>query len=95
MTKGHKEQDIQTSIMNYIKSIGGLPIKQNQIGIYAQKGVPDILACVKGKFVAIEVKRPKQKPTPIQYAWLEAIKKAGGVAFWADNLEDVKKELDF
>lgn len=88
-----KEQDIQTSIMNYIKSIGGLPIKQNQIGIYGQAGVPDIIACIKGRFVAIEVKRPKQKPKPIQYAWLEAIKAAGGIAFWADNLESVKEVL--
>ena len=56
-----KEQDIQTNIMNYIRSIGGLPIKQNQIGIYAQAGVPDIIACIKGRFVAIEVKKPKKK----------------------------------
>ena len=52
-----KEQDIQTSIMNYISSIGGLPIKFNNIGIYAKAGVSDILACIKGRFVAIEVKR--------------------------------------
>ena len=51
-----KEQDIQTNIMDYIRSIGGLPIKQNQIGIYAQAGVPDIIACIKGRFVAIDVK---------------------------------------
>lgn len=86
-----KEQNIQTAIMEYIKSIGGLPIKQNQIGIYAQAGVPDIIACIKGRFVAIEVKKPKQKPKPIQYAFLEAINSCGGLAFWADNLEDVKK----
>ena len=88
-----KEQDIQTQIMDYIKSIGGIPIKQNQIGIYATAGVPDILACIVGKFVAIEVKKPGQKPKPIQVAWINAINSAGGVAFWADNLEDVKRKL--
>lgn len=93
MPKGHKEQDIQTAIINYIKSIGGLPIKQNQIGIYAQAGVPDIIACIKGKFVAIEVKRPGQKPKPIQYAFIDAINKCGGVAFWADNLDIVKEKI--
>ena len=36
-----KEQDIQTSIMNYISSIGGLPVKFNNIGIYAKAGVSD------------------------------------------------------
>lgn len=93
MTKGHLEQDIQSKIMEYIKSIGGLPIKQNQIGIYAQAGVPDIIACVNGRFVAIEVKRPGQKPKPIQYAFIDAINKAGGFAFWTDNLEEVKTKL--
>ena len=88
--KGSVEQAIQTSIIRYIKSIGGLPIKQNQIGIYAQAGVPDIVACIKGRFVAIEVKRPGKKPEPIQEAFLESINKKGGIAFWSDNLDKVK-----
>lgn len=91
MGKQQVEQHIQESIMRYIKSIGGLPIKQNQIGIYAQAGVPDIIACVKGRFVAIEVKRPGEKPKPIQEAFLEAINKKGGIAFWSDNLDKVKE----
>lgn len=93
MSKQQIEQHIQTSIIKYIKSIGGLPIKQNQIGIYAQAGIPDIIACIKGRFVAIEVKRPGEKPTPIQEAFLESIAKKGGVAFWSDNLDRVKSLL--
>lgn len=93
MSKQHIEQNVQVAIMKYIKSIGGLPIKQNQIGIYGQAGVPDIIACIKGRFVAIEVKRPGQKPKPIQVAFLEAINKKGGLAFWSDNLEKVEEEL--
>lgn len=90
MPKKQLEQHIQTSIMKYIKSIGGLPIKQNQIGIYAQAGVPDIIACIKGRFVAIEVKQPGKKPEPIQEMFLESINKKGGIAFWTDNLDRVK-----
>lgn len=91
--KKQVEQHIQTSIMRYIKSVGGLPIKQNQIGIYAQAGVPDIIACIKGRFVAIEVKKPGEKPKPIQEAFLDSITRKGGVAFWTDNLDKVKSEL--
>lgn len=80
--------------MNFIKSIGGLPIKQNQIGIYGQAGVPDILACIKGRFVAIEVKRPGEKPKPHQEAFIDAINKKDGLAFWSDNLNKVKEELE-
>lgn len=93
MAKGHVEQDIQASIMNFIYSIGGLPIKQNQIGIYGRAGVPDILACVKGRFIAIEVKMPGETPKPNQEAFLAAIKNCGGIAMWTDNLEEVKMIL--
>ena len=88
-----KEQNIQTSIMNYISSIGGLPIKFNNMGIYAKAGVSDILACIKGRFVAIEVKRPGNKPTAVQLQFIKAVNSIGGLAFWADNLQDVKDKL--
>ena len=88
-----KEQDIQTSIMNYISSIGGLPLKFNNIGIYAKAGVSDIIACIKGRFVAIEVKRPGKKPTQLQENFIKAVNTVGGLGFWADNLEDVKIKL--
>lgn len=87
------EQDIQDKIMDYIKSIGGLPVKFNNIGIYAKAGVSDILACIRGRFVAIEVKRPGQKPSALQVNFINAINSIGGLAFWADNLEDVKDKL--
>lgn len=88
-----KEQDIQESIMHYISSIGGLPIKFNNIGIYAKAGVSDILACIKGRFVAIEVKRPGKKPSALQAQFITAVNNIGGIAFWADNLQDVKDKL--
>ena len=88
-----KEQDIQTKIMNYISSIGGLPVKFNNIGIYAKAGVSDILACIKGKFVAIEVKKPGGKPSKLQEQFINAVNSIGGFAFWADNLQDVKDKL--
>ena len=79
--------------MNYISSIGGLPIKFNNMGIYAKAGVSDILACIKGRFVAIEVKRPGNKTTAVQLQFIKAINNIGGLAFWADNLQDVKDKL--
>lgn len=88
-----KEQDIQDKIMDYIKSIGGLPVKFNNIGIYAKAGVSDILACIRGRFVAIEVKKQGGKPSALQLNFIDAINSIGGVAFWADNLQDVKDKL--
>lgn len=89
-----KEQDIQKDILDFLRSIGYLAIKQNNIGIYARAGVPDIIACSnEGKFIGIEVKRPGQKPKPIQDAFLDAINKIGGVAFCATSVDDVKVNL--
>ena len=63
------------------------------MGIYAKAGVSDILACIKGRFVAIEVKRPGNKPTAVQLQFIKAVNSIGGLAFWADNLQDVKDKL--
>ena len=93
MKANKKEQDIQETIMHYISSIGGLPVKFNNIGIYAKAGVADILACIKGRFVAIEVKKPGNTPSDLQENFINAVNSIGGFAFWADNLQDVKDKL--
>ena len=76
---------------------------------FGRKGLPDILGfrrtvlgcdyngCVEeasARFLAIEVKRdPKQKPTPEQAAFLDSVRKAGGIALVASSVDDVRKEL--
>ena len=88
------EQDIQKDIIDFLEKNGLLAIKHNNIGIYARAGVPDILACSnQGKFIGIEVKRPGEKPKPIQIAFIDAINKLNGVAFYATSVEEVKKNL--
>lgn len=46
-----------------------------------------------GRAVAIEVKRPGEKPTPEQAAYLERVRAAGGLAFVATSIDDVIREL--
>lgn len=47
---------------------------------YGRAGIPDIIACYKGKFLAIECKAGYNKPTPLQEREITAIHKAGGSA---------------
>lgn len=47
---------------------------------YGRVGVPDIICCVNGYFLAIECKAGKGKTTALQDRELAAITKAGGVA---------------
>lgn len=61
-----------------------------------QAGLPDIIGVQKatGRLVAIEVKRPKKKPTELQQQTLQTLKDHGAIAFVATSIEDVKKELN-
>lgn len=52
---------------------------------YGRSGVPDIIACVNGQFIAIECKAGTNKPTALQVREIEAIRRANGVAVVANE----------
>ena len=84
------EQQIQSKVIKYLESIDCYVVKV----ISANKsGVPDINACLNGRWISIEVKRPGFSPEPIQLHHLQQIQKAGGLATWASSLEQVKDFL--
>lgn len=58
-----------------------------------KEGIPDILACVNGYFVGIEVKAQNGRPSPLQMYHCEQIRKAGGFAFvvYPTGWEQLKK----
>ena len=47
---------------------------------YTKSGIPDILACVNGYFVGIEVKAQNGKPSELQLYNVNKIREAGGFA---------------
>ena len=49
-------------------------------GAYTSIGVPDIVACIRGRFVGIECKAGNNRPTELQLRNLEDIRDNGGVA---------------
>jgi hypothetical protein len=49
-------------------------------GGFGTSGAPDFLVCLNGRFVGIECKAGKGKPTALQEKNLSDITKAGGVA---------------
>ena len=58
------------------------------------KGIPDIIACVNGIFVGIELKASNGTPSPHQLQRIKSIVDAGGIAMVCYSLEDVKKLVD-
>jgi hypothetical protein len=47
---------------------------------FGRSGVPDIIACYKGKFIGIECKSGDNKPTLLQLRNIEDIKRNQGLA---------------
>lgn len=61
-----------------------------------EAGVADLLVCLKGQFIALEIKMEGKEPRPNQVAFLESIKRAGGcagVVYSNSWREDVDKIL--
>jgi len=57
-------------------------------------GCPDVLGQLRdGRLLGVEVKSPTGKPRPEQTIFLARIRGAGGVAFVARDLRDVRREL--
>ena len=56
-------------------------------GPFTMSGVPDILCCVRGRYLALEVKHGRGKATPIQLRRIEQINAAGGRALVVRTLE--------
>lgn len=73
----------KTKIREHLKTINAWCFAPFMAGM-GQSGVPDIVACYRTMFIAVEVKRPGKKPTPIQERRMTEIKARGGIAIWGD-----------
>lgn len=81
------ETRLSEKVLNTLKSQGGWWFKVHG-GPFQLAGVPDIIGCWQGLFVAIELKVPGGEPTKLQLLVIEAIIKAGGRAGIATSVEE-------
>ena len=60
---------------------------------FTKSGIPDILACVNGYFVGVEVKAQNGKPSALQLYNVRKIREAGGFALvlYPSGFEKFKK----
>lgn len=74
-----QEKQFENKIKNYLKDNKCWYVKYfaNRM---TRVGVPDILACVNGFFVGIEVKASNGHPSELQIYNREEIRKAGGIS---------------
>ena len=86
------ETKIQKAIQGYIQSLGGYEFKVHG-DIFMRSGIPDIICCLKGRFVGIEAKDIGNEPSELQLAHGRKIEKAGGIFIVAYNVGDVERRL--
>lgn len=74
-----QEKNFENRIKKYLESHGAWFVKFFA-NAYTKKGIPDILACVNGYFLAIEVKASNGKPSELQKYHVKKITRSNGCA---------------
>lgn len=83
------EAGLQASIVQWLKTRGIWVMKAHQTGI-TQKGIPDLICCVRGRFVGLEVKTETGQTTALQDREHLLIMKSGGICRVVRTLEAVR-----
>ena len=87
------EAALQKKIQAYLKHRKAWTVKQHGSG-FTRGGIPDLLVCYRGYFIALEVKFGDGKPSSIQVYEMAGIRAAQGLALVVRSLDDVKDALD-
>lgn len=88
------EKDITNSILRYLKTVPNCFYWKEHGGIYATAGIPDIIACISGRFFAFEVKTENGKITKLQEATIKKILAAGGTAVVVRSVDEARAALN-
>lgn len=89
------EKSYENKIKRYLKERGCYRVKYHG-NYFSENGTPDILACVNGYFIAIEVKADNGHPSELQLVKINDIRKAGGFAYvtYPSGWEKLKDIID-
>jgi len=89
-----KEADIVRAILKHLKTVPDCFAWKEHGGMYGTAGIPDVIACIGGRFFAFEVKTATGKATDLQKATIHKIQKCGGQAGIVRSVEEVKAVLE-
>lgn len=88
-----KEADIVRAILEFLKTVPCCFSWKEHGGMYGRAGIPDIIACIEGRFYGFEVKTDTGVATGLQKATIRKINKAGGKALVVRSVADVKAAI--
>jgi len=87
------EASIVNAIQRFLKTVSRCFTWKTHGGVYGTAGIPDIIACVDGRFFAFEVKTASGKATQLQQATIRKILAAGGTALVVRSVDEVRDAL--
>lgn len=89
------EKKVKDKVKKFLDSIGAYHFSP-MTGGFGRSGVPDIIVCLKSKFIAIECKANGGKTTMLQEKNIEAIRVNKGIAMVVDenNIELMKEVIN-
>ena len=94
-----KEKEIQAAILEYLALRGHFfwrnnsgTFKTERGGFYRMgtPGAPDIIGCVQGKMVGIEIKNERGQLSETQESFRSRLQQVGGIYIVARSIEDVQ-----
>ena len=74
------EKNFENKVKKFLKDSGAWVLKYWGGAAYTKSGVPDLLVCLNGCFIGIELKSPRGQPSDLQLYNLKEIDKSGGCA---------------
>ena len=84
------EKELVAKILRYLKTVPRCFAWKEHGGMYGTAGIPDIIACIDGRFFAFEVKTPVGKTTALQAATIRKILACGGTAAVVRSVDEVR-----
>lgn len=90
------EGNVKKRVKKQLDEMGIYHFSPFQAGM-GRAGIPDIIACCAGRFIAFECKAGKGKTTALQEKEINAIRAAGGMAYVIneENMTTIKELLQW
>ena len=109
--KPKRESGCQAEILDWLRANGAMAIRVNSGGrpwvdnkgrrrvfrMNDAAGCSDVVCCWRGRFLAIEVKRPGGRTDPKrlakQQSFAAAVERAGGIALTVESVKELEQDL--
>lgn len=89
-----REAELITKIKDYLKTIPDCFYWKEHGGQYGTAGIPDMIVCYRGRFIAFECKVGNNQATVLQAVTIRKIIKAGGYALVIRSVDEAKQVIE-